>query len=482
MRAPPPTRISPQAALRQLLVKKAGSSYGDVLPGQIASYVRERLSLPRDQLEPVSLDELLPEVERRQLRDFRSEMMLSDEEIAGVLEKGLENDRYMDPQLEGGGKKYHSFIADLVHSKLVDFTVRPRVQVGAFVVTKKGEKQRLIVDARRTNKFFRTPPSTQLGSMDSWARIECESGSELFMAQEDVRDYFYRLRIDKELGEYFCFPKIDPVLLKEQLGYMPDAVIKLLDDSQADIHPHMSVLPMGFSWAFHLAHMAHAELSARTLPTARVVQDRRPAPMMGNSVDGCRQAVLIYADNCNHLGIERDSVANDQRAMMSALHTHGLSTHDIVASSTLCEGLGVRIDGLSGIVQSTPARDHRLDQALLACSGRITLSGEELQVIVGHITMRAMLHRGLLSVLRHVYQLIQECYASRTRLWPSVIREIELFRCLMVLGVKDMRSVWSEHVFCTDACLSGYAVMGRSIDAATVRRIDGDSTVRRGPR
>ena len=319
LRAPPPTRISPQAALRQLLAKKAGSSYGDVLPGQIASYVRERLSLPRDQLEPVSLDELLPEVEGRQLRDFRSEMMLSDEEIAGVLEKGLENDRYMDPQLEGGGKKYHSFIADLVRSKLVDFTVRPRVQVGAFVVTKKGEKQRLIVDARRTNKLFRTPPSTQLGSMDSWARIECESGSELFMAQEDVRDYFYRLRIDKELGEYFCFPKIDPVLLKEQLGYMPDAVIKLLDDSQADIHPHMSVLPMGFSWAFHLAHMAHAELSTRTLPTARVVQDRRPAPMMGNSVDGCRQAVLIYADNCNHLGIDRDSVLNDQRATSTRL-------------------------------------------------------------------------------------------------------------------------------------------------------------------
>ena len=36
---------------------------------------------------------------------------------------------------------------------------------------------------------------------------------------------------------------------------------------------------------------------------------------------------------------------------------------------------------MSGIVQSTPARDHRLDQALLACSGRVALSGEELQVI-----------------------------------------------------------------------------------------------------
>ena len=74
-----------------------------------------------------------------------------------------------------------------------------------------------------------------------------------------------------------------------------------------------------------------------------------------------------------------------------------------------------------------------------------------------------MLHRGLVSVLRHVYQFVQECYTSRTRLWASVVREIELFRCLMVLGVKDMMSTWSEQIFCTDACLSGYAVMSRQL-------------------
>ena len=251
--------------------------------------MRERLSLPRDQSEPVPLSDLLPEDERIRLRDFRSTTMLSDEEIAGILERGLEKDRYMDPQLEGGGRKYHSFIADLCQSKLVDFTIRPRVQVGAFVVTKKAQKQRLIMDARRTNKLFRTPPSTLLGSMDSWARIECEGEADLFMAQEDVRDYFYRLRIDKDLGEYFCCPKIDPVMLKEQLGYLPDAVINLLDESEADIYPHMAVLP------FHLAHMAHVELASRTLPQASLIQDRRPAPVMGFGEGHCEQALLIYA-------------------------------------------------------------------------------------------------------------------------------------------------------------------------------------------
>ena len=171
-RPPPPQKLSPQAALRQLLLKKAGSPYSSagVLPGQLASYVRERVSLPRDQSDPIPLDSLLPAEERDQLRDFQHHMLLSDEEIAGVQERGFVGDRYMDPRLEGGGKVYHEFVADLVESKLISFTTSPRVQVGAFVVTKKGEKQRLIIDARRTNKLFRSPPDDgawfhgQLGS------------------------------------------------------------------------------------------------------------------------------------------------------------------------------------------------------------------------------------------------------------------------------------------------------------------------------
>lgn len=36
-----------------------------------------------------------------------------------------------------------------------------------------------------------------------------KEGCELFVAQEDVKDFFYRLQIDKELGEYFSLPPVD---------------------------------------------------------------------------------------------------------------------------------------------------------------------------------------------------------------------------------------------------------------------------------
>ncbi|CAE7299586.1 UPF1 [Symbiodinium sp. CCMP2592] len=450
-------QFADQAALRQLLRKKAGT-YSSDQPGQLASYARERLSLPRGQGEPVRLTDILPPRERHQLENFADEMMLGDEEIAGVLERGLDGLRHIDPVLAHNPRRYHEFVADLYDCKLVGFTVTPRVQVGAFVVTKKGDRQRLIVDARRTNRLFRTPPSTNLGSIESWARLECSQGETLFMAQEDVKDFFYRLRIDQKLGEYFALPMVDPLLLQECLGYMPEELQALADRHEGPYYPFLTVLPMGFSWAFHLAHQAHMEVARRVLPDSLLVKDRRPAVRMGRADGECQTAMLIYADNNNHLGVDLGQVDRDQERVMEELHRHGLATHDIVHGCSLCESLGVRVDGLNGKVETTPKRDWRLDRALLACCAAPCLSGAELEVLVGHMTVRALLHRGLMSILRHSYVFIRSNYHRRTRLWDSVIHELELFRNLMVLGQADIFSRWDASPLITDACTSGYGV------------------------
>ena len=466
-RAPAPESMTPQAALRQLL-QKAGSSYGEGQPGQVVSYIRDRLSLPRDQAEPVMLEELLPRKELQMLIDFREHMMLSSEELAGVLEKGLENDKYFDPLLDSCPRKYHELIADMYGAKLLGFTTQPKVQVGLFCVSKKAGKQRLIVDARRANKIFKKPPSTVLGSVEAWGRLECEE-DELFIAQEDVKDFFYRLQIPKDLGEFFAFPPIDACMLKDVLGYVPDEVRDLAGSEEAPIFPHMRVLPMGFSWAFHLAHEAHKTLACRTLPSASLLEDRRAAPVMSKA--RTNSAMLIYADNNNHLGVTRDRVESDQGRVLEALHEHGLDTHDHVYCTSLAESLAVRIDGLGGTVGPTAARDWRLDKALEACLWRPRLSGSELQVLVGHMTVRALINRGLMGLLRHCYVFIEECYDRRTRLWPSVVAELRWFRALMPLAVANIFSKWSGTVFATDACLTGYAVCAANMDAEEVRGV-----------
>ena len=482
-RPAPPACESPQAALRQLLCKKAGTSYSGDQPGQLAPYDRSKLSLPRGQQNPSNLASILPPAERHRLENFESEMLLSSEEVASVLEVGLEGECYVDPVLKNNSKEYHEFISDLIDCNLLYFTDKPRVQVGVFCVTKK-QRQRLIIDARRANRLFRTPPSTCLGSVESWTRLEVEGGGPLFMAQEDVKDYFYRLGISKELGEYFSLPAIDPAVLQAVRGELPQPLMDLLDASGAPVHPCLRVLPMGFAWAFHLAHEAHVEVARRALCETPVVRDRRPPPRLGGEAPSHQSGMLIYADNCNHLGVCSARVDSDQQRVREALHGHGLDTHDVIHSCQIVESLGVRVDGLCGKVQATPHRDWRLDRALQACQAAPALSGEELEVLIGHMTSRALLHRGLMGVLRHSYVFVRTHYGQRRRLWPSVLHELELFRCLMPLGQADLFAEWDGQSLCTDACPSGYAVCESdwsAEDAAKVGREDERWRFYRGP-
>ena len=326
-RAPPTSSESCQAALRQLLKKKAPSVYeAEGSPGQVVSFVRSKVSLPKGQHDPVSLLGVLPALERSQLMNFESEMLLSEEERAAVLEKGLEGDMYLDPVLSNNTQAYHGFIADLFSCNILGFTSRPKMQVGAFFVSKKNGKQRLVIDARRANRLFRTPPSTCLGSVDCYGRLEVEPGSTVFMAQEDVKDYFYRLGIEPSLGDYFALPKINVLKLREELGSLPPEVIRLVDQHDGDIYPCLKVLRMGFNWAFHLAHQAHCHLASMAVPKAPILLDRRAAPRLGTLKGSVASSMLIYADNNNHIGVESSVVNRDQQVMLEELHKHGLDT------------------------------------------------------------------------------------------------------------------------------------------------------------
>lgn len=134
-RAPPVSHESDKAALLQLLANKLPSSYGSSeAVGAVSVYQREKVSLPKDHNNPVQLDQLLPPHEAERLNSFEKRMLLGDEEMSAVLEKGLEGDMYVDPMLESSKKDYHAFVADMVRRRLVGFTDSPRAQVGHDVI------------------------------------------------------------------------------------------------------------------------------------------------------------------------------------------------------------------------------------------------------------------------------------------------------------------------------------------------------------
>ena len=116
---------------------------------------------------------------------------------------------------------------------------------------------------------------------------------------------------------------------------VPEEVLEL-GKIFSDIAPRFRVLRMGFSWAFHLAHVAHEELATRSLPGIPFIRDRQPLPDLTKAT-----AILVYADNFDHMG--RDLVVVDNNRVKMSVHVNSLgsSTHGIVEASAEGASLGV---------------------------------------------------------------------------------------------------------------------------------------------
>ena len=104
---------------------------------------------------------------------------------------------------------------------------------------KENDMLRLVIDARRANRRFADAPGVALATPEALARLEVADGVTPYMAEVDVDNCFYRLRIDHDLGRFFCLP---PIRASEAGVYMARG--KVVDGSDLVWH-HLSVLPMG---------------------------------------------------------------------------------------------------------------------------------------------------------------------------------------------------------------------------------------------
>ena len=93
----------------------------------------------------------------------------------------------------------------------------------------------------------------------------------------------------------------------------------------------------------------------------------------------------------------------------------------------------------------------------------------DLEELVGHIIIAALLRHEFLSGLRSCYDEIAKHYVGRTRLWTSVKRELLMIRGLLILLYSDNTAGWSTTVDAVDACESGYAVVPTEWEEADVR-------------
>ena len=218
------------------------------------------------------------------------------------------------------------------------------------------------------------------------------------------------------------------------------------------LHPVLTVVPMGWSWAMFIAqrvHQHHAMIAAE-VDSSRVLVDGRPAPALS---DG--PVLVPYADNLNIIGTNVSEVQKLKNKIVNHLQTLGFRIHEEQDALNYAESLGFFLDGKLGRVYPRPNKLKKVQVVLdwLATSPRV--SGRMIERAIGHCIHFSMLRRELLSVFRAAYDFKVVHYEERVKLWSTAATEFAMMSALLDICYADLRRPWSQEITASDASLSG---------------------------
>ncbi|CAK0880972.1 unnamed protein product, partial [Prorocentrum cordatum] len=444
-------------------------------PRNLASFVRERVSLPPSVVGCLQVDDIVGEAGRTYLKENQKRMRRPIEEI----DFDSLPTPYFDPLLKRNKKMYHNFLKDLSSRGLLLATLSPAEQAGLFFVKKAdSDKMRMIVDARRANAWFGVPPSVQLLSCEGFGRVEVKlpegvafgsargeellNGFKLFLGMTDVKDCFYRMRIPVSLAKFFSLPAAPAHVLGLEGHELEGA--RLGCDTL--VFPCIGALPMGFSWSLFLAQDANEERVVRSDPwpggdtavSERVLMSDRGPPLVVEVEPGLHGGAYVYVDNMGVLAPSEGLAKSALESWTGLFEGVGLDLHKSSVGSGACEALGTKLD-LE--LMRSGVSDGRFWKVYLGLGGLLArgrATGRALEVVLGHCTFCGLALRGSLSCWHASYRFIQRHYLEPARLWAEVVKEIKMFRGLLTLMVQDWWRPWNCCVLQTDASESGWGM------------------------
>ena len=288
--------VSAQEARETLLQLPAGyealNQGESVGLAKTAPYVPGNVSLPDNVDDSPVISELCRGEPLRYLQQGESSMLRS----APELEKQEILDGparcYVDPVLAADQAKYLDFVRDLARRGLLGFCSKPRSKVGVFFVKKKSGQLRLVIDARPANRVFDLPPGVSLASSESFSKLECGDGEEVYVGTVDVQDCFHRLKMPDWMRPYFCLPPV-------RTG---DVGISSLDgielEAWQEIFPCCLCLPMGFTWSLYFAQNINQDIvsDVNSLQSSSPITDKSPGTVVTDKkVDfSCMLTTLVF--------------------------------------------------------------------------------------------------------------------------------------------------------------------------------------------
>lgn len=214
---------------------------------------------------------------RAEIRRFCGGFCLPKDQAERALkEAGVPRSPYCDPLLRQP-RRYEQLLRMMDEKCMLEFALDVTEQCGLFAVKKKNNRQRLIIDARRSNRWFAAPPKTRLVSGDAFSRLTAVGGHALELGQTDIQDAFYQLALPQELRHLFGLPRVRAG--RVGVSRTVDGAIVAADTW---IYPRLKVVAMGWTHALHLCQMVLETVTERTgfLNKGNRVVDKSRVPMM----------------------------------------------------------------------------------------------------------------------------------------------------------------------------------------------------------
>lgn len=423
----------------------------------VRSYSKGLVSLPESGASVFQASELLDEAGRDFLLDPQTHLFVEHFDAKSKVKP------YMDEVLRFDDHAYHDFIGDLWERGMLTFGHSCRASITPFFVVKKSGKLRLVLDCRQANEHFKPPPDIAMAAGYSFGQLVVEHDQEVFVAQSDIKDYFYSIGLPDYLHPFFSLPPIRSDLLS---GRIPELCGR---DPSLVIFPQMKVVPMGWSWAMFFAQRIHQHqvMIGAGIPHHRVLADGRPAPVLKDE----SVVIVPYADNLNVIGTNKDEVQRVKDQAVAQLRKVGFRVHEEEDASLEAKALGFIINGSKRKIFPVPEKRDKVIQCLIWLSRRPRVSGRVVERIIGHCVHFFMLRREMLSIFRSVYDFKTAHYNKQVRLWRSAADECRWAANLLWICESDMGKQWSGEVTVSDACLSGTATCSMEIHAKDAAEI-----------
>jgi hypothetical protein len=143
-----------------------------------------------------------------------------------------------------------------------------------------------------------------------------------------------------------------------------------------------------------------------------------------------------------------------QEAARTALAKWGLPVHEVTGEDSNLSALGMEFYETG--VRVSPARRWRLRQAVAHIQKVKRLSGQELEILIGHFTYVFLLCRPCLAVFQSAYLYIRRYYTRRVHVWNTVLKELQWAADLLTMVEVRFDSPFNPHVMCTDSSKGGF--------------------------